>query len=176
MPAPENIEKLKDLKEILANNSNFLLSTYSGLNVSQMVELRSEVRAKAGQMKVIKNRLFKRALAESDEHKEALESLDADLKGPIAVVFAGDEMPAVAKALVEKSKTQNKIALKGGYFDGKYLSEADVKTVANLPTREELLTIIGRGLNTPSVKIALGMKQVIAKLARGIKATGEKNG
>lgn len=176
MPAPVNYKKVEELKGILEENENFLLSTYSGMSVTDMVDLRSEVRSKSGRVKVVKNRLFKRVLAESEKHKDALESLDGDLKGPVAVIFAGEEMPAVAKAIVEKAKTQQKIKLKAGYFDGKYISEEDVKTVANLPTREELLTIIGRGLNTPSTKIAMGMKQIMSKLARGVKAVGEKNG
>jgi large subunit ribosomal protein L10 len=61
-------------------------------------------------------------------------------------------------------------------MDGQYLKASEVKAIETLPSREELLTVIGRGLNTPATKIAVGMKEVIASLARGIKAVGEKNG
>ena len=48
--------------------------------------------------------------------------------------------------------------------------------IASLPSKDELLGIIGRGLNAPAQKIATGMNEIIASLARGIKAIGEKNG
>ena len=61
-------------------------------------------------------------------------------------------------------------------MDGEFLEKKDVEAAANLPSREELLASIGRGLNTPATKIATGMNQIISSLARGIKAVGEKNG
>jgi len=95
--------------------------------------------------------------------------------GPIAVAFAGEELPAIAKIIVEESKKEEKIQLKGGYFEGKFLDQVEVKNIAGLPTKEELLAIIARGLNTPAQKIAIGINEVIAKLARGIKAVAEKS-
>jgi len=83
-------------------------------------------------------------------------------------------LPAIAKIIVEESKKEEKIQLKGGYFEGKFLDQVEVKNIAGLPTKEELLAIIARGLNTPAQKIAIGINEVIAKLARGIKAVAEK--
>lgn len=61
-------------------------------------------------------------------------------------------------------------------MDGEFLDKKGVEAIAGLPGREELLTIIGRGLNTPATKIATGINQIMAGLARGIKAVAEKNG
>ena len=175
MPAPVKLEKQSELAKILGEHEHFVLATYSGLTVEALTELRNEIRAKEGRLKVVKNRLFLRALAGDEKYASAAEGLKEQLKGPVAAIFASEQMPAVAKALVEKSKANQKIQLKGGFFDGQILNESGVKQIANLPTREELLTIIGRGLNTPAQKIATGINEIIASVARGIKAVAEKN-
>ena len=176
MPAEIKTKLLDELKALLAERENFVLTTYSGLSVVEIGELRAELRAKDGRMKVVKNNLFRLALQQSEHHKGAADSIAADLTGPIAVTFTGGDLPAATKVLVDYAKKTGKIELKSGSLDGQYLDPAGVQQIANLPSREELLSIIGRGLNTPAQKIATGMNQIIAGLARGIKAVGEKNG
>ena len=66
MPAPVKIEQLNELKAILNEKQNFVLTTYSGLSVTQISDLRAEVREKNARLKVIKNNLFYRALKEID--------------------------------------------------------------------------------------------------------------
>ena len=175
MAAPIKDGKLSEITKILGEHEHFILTTYSGLTVDALTELRNEVREKEGRVKVVKNRLFIRALAGDERFGEALDGLKEQLKGPVAAVFASEQMPAVAKVLVEKNKANQKIQLKGGFFDGQLLDESGVKQIANLPTKEELLTIIGRGLNTPAQKIATGINEIMASLARGINAVAEKN-
>ena len=174
--APRKIEGLAEIKERLAASENFVLTTYSGLNVVEMGDLRSKIREKNSSMKVIKNNLFKIALRESSAHKELAEMLDADLKGPVAVVFAGSELPAVSKTLVEYSKKESKFQVKIGCMDGKILAKDEIVQIATLPSREELLAKIAGGLNAPVSQIASGMNQIISGLARAIQAVGEKNG
>ena len=176
MPSVLKKEKLEEIKELLSQRGNFVLTTFSGLDVEQMTGLRSEIREKDSRLKVVKNHLFKLALKESPDHSAVLESFETELKGPVAVTFVGEEFPSVAKTLVEFSKKNDKVVIKSGYMDGQFLGANEVKAIATLPSREELLAVIGRGLNTPATKIAMGMNEVIAKLARAIKAVGEKNG
>ncbi|HMU82461.1 MAG TPA: 50S ribosomal protein L10 [Leptospiraceae bacterium] len=174
--SPENKESVTKLKEILSKHANFVVTTYSGLSVVDMGELRSAVREKDGRVKVVKNNLFRIALKESAVHASAADAISDKLKGPIAVTFAGADISAISKALVDFSKKNNKVEVITGFLEGKKLDKAEVQQIANLPSREQLLTIIGRGLNTPATKIAIGMKEVITSLARGIRAVGEKNG
>ena len=152
------------------------MTTYSGLTVEQMSRVRREVRAGKGLMKVVKNNLFRRALQESPEHKGVLDGLDKELHGPLAVTFTASDVPAVSKLLLNYSKEIDKVKIKGGCMEGRFLDAAEVGQIATLPSREELLAIIGRGLNAPAQKIATGMNAIIAGLARGVKAIGEKNG
>ncbi len=177
MPSALKTEQLDELKTLLKERSSFVVTTYTGLKVEEMVELRSQIRSKDARLKVIKNRLFHLALKDSPDHTGSADGLRGDLKGPVAVTFTGgSEFPEVAKLLVEYSKKNDKVKIKSGMMDGSLLNSADVNAIATLPSREELLAVIGRGLNTPATKIAIGMKEVIQSLARGIKAVGEKNG
>ena len=66
--------------------------------------------------------------------------------------------------------------MKAGYFSGEVLDAKGVESIAGLPSREELLAIIARGINTPATQIASGINQVMASLARAINAVAEKNG
>lgn len=176
MPSIENQEKLVEIKKILSTNKNFVIGTYAGLNVEQLLQLRAAVREKNSRLKVVKNTLFKIALKESPEHSALVDSLAPQLKGPVVVAFVDDDLPSVAKLIKDFSEKNDKVQIKSGVMDGQYLSAAEVKDIAGLPTKEELLSIIARGLNTPAQKIAIGINEIISSLARGIKAVGEKNG
>lgn len=175
MPSVDNKTKLESIKEILKDKPNFVVATYTGLNVEKLMKLRGQIRSANGTMKVLKNTLFYLALSESQDHKEAADGLKGVLKGPCAVVFVKDDVPGVAKTLVTEGKTEDKISVKGGYFEGRFIPKDEMVQIANLPSRDELLSIIGRGLNTPATKIATGINQIMAGLARGIKAVAEKN-
>ncbi|GIX42808.1 MAG: 50S ribosomal protein L10 [Leptospiraceae bacterium] len=177
MPSKRNIQLLEEINKILDEKPNIVMTTYTGLTVEQLTELRNKIREKNGTLKVVKNNLFKIALKNSGKHEfeEKSKEIEKTIVGPIAVAFAGEELPAIAKILVEESKKEEKIQLKGGYFEGKFFDQKEIKNLAGLPTKEELLTIIARGLNTPAQKIAIGINEIMAKLARGIKAVAEKN-
>jgi len=174
--APRKVESLAEVKEYLDQQSNFVLATYTGLDVEALTALRGEIRKGDARLKVVKNNLFRRALSESEDHKGALEALNPHLKGPVAVIFANENFPAISKVLVEHSKKMEQVKIKGGCLDGRFLSKDEVIQIAQLPTKDELLAIIARGLNTPAQKIAYGINEVMASLARAIKAVGEKNG
>mgnify|MGYP005842776003 FL=1 len=176
MPSVENKDKIETISAILKEKPNFIVTTFSGLDVEKLTKLRRQIRQANGTMKVLKNTLFHLALSQSGAHKEAADGLEDVLKGPCAVIFVAHDVPAVAKIVVNEGKTEDKLALKGGYFEGRVLPKSEVQAIADLPSRDELLAIIGRGLNTPATKIATGINQIMAALARGIKAVAEKNG
>ena len=171
-------KKVSELQELLQTHSDFVIASCSGMGVPEQNELRSQVRKREGTLRVVKNNLFYVALKNSTAHAQfssTVEEIAKDLKGPVSVAFAGDDFSGISKALLEYAKSASGLSLKSGCLDGAYLNLNEVKELANLPSRQEMLAIIGRGLNTPATKIARGMKEVIAALARGIKAMGEKN-
>lgn len=176
MPSAENKESLTAVKNLLSKRSDFIITTYSGLNVEKMTDLRAKIRGKRAQLKVIKNNLFRIALQESGVHQKDAEKIVPQLKGPVAVTFIEADFPVVSKLLVDYAKENKVVEIKSGFTEGRFLSKGEVTDMAGLPSKEELLAIIGRGLNTPAQKIATGMNEIISKLARAIKAVGEKNG
>lgn len=176
MPAPSKVKQLKEIKEMLSERGSFVVTSYSGLSVAEIGDLRGQIRAKGARFKVVKNSLFELALKDSDAYAALNDKMAAVLRGPVAITFISQDFPIVSKLLMDYSKKQEKVQIRSGCMDGEFLKKSDVEAIASLPSREELLAIIGRGLNTPATKIATGMNQIIAGLARGIKAVGEKNG
>ncbi|MCB1140814.1 MAG: 50S ribosomal protein L10 [Leptospiraceae bacterium] len=176
MAQPEKIEAVADLKVKLEEKPNFILVSYSGLNVKLMEELRMKLRDSDSRLKVIKNNLFLRALKESKLHSEKDIKFGSGYFGPMAVIFSDENLPSIAKICKDFKKDNPVFDFKAGYFSGDVLDSNGVESIAGLPSREELLAIIARGINTPATKIATGINQVMASLARAIQATAEKNG
>jgi large subunit ribosomal protein L10 len=113
------------------------LVDYKGLTVGEMNTLRSEVRARGGSLKVLKNTLVRLAYSNSD-----VECLGPDLVGPRAAVWThSDEgVPALAKTLVDFAKTHPNLGLVKGELQGQVFEASDLEGLAKLPSREELLS------------------------------------
>ncbi len=167
-------KQLEELTATLQRGQGFIVSTYSGLNVAQLRNLRAQLREKEGQFKVVKNRIFYLSLKQDKNYQAVAEQLLKQLHGPLALTFTGANFPAVSKVLFDYSKSSSKLQVKAGYFEGAYLDSKAVSEMAALPGREELLAMIARGLQAPATAIANGLQQVITALARGIQAVAEK--
>ncbi len=171
---PKKLEATAVLKEVLKEQENFVISEYKGIGIPAQSEVRDQIRQKKASFRVIKNSLFRIAMEDTTPSPEARESLKKDLKGPLVLAFSKSDLPSVSKILLDFGKKHNGLRVKSGYMDGSYLSLQDVKDISSLPTREELLTIIARGMNTPVTKIASGLNQLIASIARGVQEVAGK--
>ena len=166
-------EQVAFLAEGMTAKPNVILAEYTGLKVNDLQELRKQLKEKGVEYKVIKNNLFFRAW--KDLQKDGADEIKDLLVGPLGVVLAGDELPAAAKILKDYEKKSKILKIKGGFFEGKVLNTKGIKAMAGLPTKEEFLGIIGRGINSPTTKIALGMNEVMARLARAVQAVAEQS-
>lgn len=175
-PQPEKVEAVATLKQKLEKKPNFILVSYSGLSVKAMEDLRKKLRENDSRMQVIKNNLFLRALKESSAHANQKIQFGPEYKGPLAAIFSDENLPVIAKVCKEFKKANEVFEVKGGYIAGEVLDAKGVDSIAGLPSKDELLAIIARGINTPATQIASGINQVIASLARAINAVAEKNG
>lgn len=143
-----------------------IVSHYKGLSVSEMTELRQNVRKAGAQFKVTKNRLAHRALKDTKYEKVI------DLfKGPTAVAFAEDPVSA-AKAMQEFSKKNDKLVLLGGAFNDTILDQAAIKQLASLPGLDELRAKICALLATPATRVAGVLQAPAGQLARVFGAYG----
>ena len=168
------IAKIKQIRELLEERPNFILSNVSRLDVATQNKLRADLSSKKVTLKVVKNNLFHIALKEKEAYKNAIEPIQNDLKYQIFIAFVGAEFSSAAKLLLDVKKEVEGLDVKSGCFEGNYIDLNEIKEYANLPSHEELLVIIARGVNTPATKLATGLKEIIASLARGIKAVAEK--
>lgn len=134
-----------ELAEKLASAKATFLADYRGLNVEQLNKLRSELRGAGVEYRVVKNTLLRLAAQGT-----GAAALDPFLEGPTAIAIAGQDPVAPAKILSDFAKANAKFELKGGALEGKALSVEDVKALAELPSREQLLAMMLGSLNAPA--------------------------
>jgi large subunit ribosomal protein L10 len=135
MPSTQKIERVAELKEEIEGASALLLTEYRGLTVSEITELRRSLREGGARFAVIKNTLMRRALEGTDA--AGLESL---FEGPSAVAFVKDDPVAAAKSVTAASKKFPSLILRGGFVEGRVLSADQAKALADLDSREVMLS------------------------------------
>jgi large subunit ribosomal protein L10 len=162
------IDEVSSMVDHLKDKGNIILTNYSGIRVKDLSKLRKILRGKHAEYRVVKNTLFKRALKEV-----GVEGLDEFLKGPVAVAFTKDDIGEVAKALKDFAKDVEKFSYSAGYLDRVLYTQDQIKKIADLPSKEVVLAQLMGMINAPARGIAVGMNQIMASLARGIKAVAE---
>lgn len=149
------VEKIKKAQSIV-------LVDYKGIKVTDETALRKKMREAGAEYIITKNRLFKIALKEAGVE----DSFDDLLEGTTAFAFGYDEPVAAAKITYELSKAKEKekiFTIKGGCLGGKRVETAEVLSLAQLPSREQLLSMILNGMLGPVRKLAYGLVAVADK-------------
>ena len=138
-PRADKVAVVAEVKEKLESANGVLLTEYRGIDVPGMAELRASLRPAGGEYKIYKNTLVKIAANELGME------LDEFLAGPTALAFIGEkadgsrgDSAAIAKALKEFSKSNENLVIKGGLLDGKAITPAEIKALAELPSRDVL--------------------------------------
>lgn len=121
------------------------LADYRGLNVEQANALRRKLQAVGVEYRVVKNTLLRLAAKDT-----GVACLDEHLVGPTAIALVTEDPVAPAKALVEFAKQNNVFELKAGMLNGKLLAAADIKALAELPSREELIAKMLGSMSAPA--------------------------
>ncbi|MGI9860691.1 50S ribosomal protein L10 [Moorella naiadis] len=138
------VEVTKEIKEKLGSSIVSLLADYRGLNVAEMTKLRRQLREAGVEFKVVKNTLTIRAIREL-----GLEGLEPYLEGPTAIAFSSTDPVAPAKILSEVMRNSKTFQIKVGVLQGKVISASDIKALADLPSREQLLARVVGGFQAP---------------------------
>jgi large subunit ribosomal protein L10 len=142
MKRAEKEQLVSDLRDKLQGAKSLYYTDFTGLNVKRMTELRRRLKKQGVDYVVIKNTLALRAVNESGLVGERL-------KGPTGLVMGADPV-AAAKVLTDFAKEfEQKPTVKGGLLDGKAIDSAQVKQLASLPSREQMLADLGAGLQSP---------------------------
>ncbi|MGB8702494.1 MAG: 50S ribosomal protein L10 [Thermosynechococcaceae cyanobacterium] len=170
--SPEDKKQIvADLKTALEETQMTFVIDYQGLTVSEITDLRNRLRPVGASCKVTKNTLMKIAVDGND----AWQPLTEYAAGASAFVLVKEDMSAAIKAYFDFQKATKKTELRGGVLDGRALSQAEVKALGDLPPKEILMAQIAGAINALATKVAVGINEVPASLARGIQAYAEKD-
>ena len=151
-------EEVKKLAEKMKNASLVLLTDYRGIDVADVTALRKAVRTVNGEYSVIKNNITRRALKEC-----GIEDLDDSLVGPTAVIIANEEYLPVLKAIYSYAKKSDFYKIKAGVLEGKSTTAEELKVLAQLPSREELIAKLAGCLLANVSKLAATLEAVKVK-------------
>lgn len=166
----EKKEELVSLyTDLLSNSKAAILTDYRGLTVADINQLRNKLRETQGEFHVIKNRLMKLALK-----KAGLPVPEDLLEGPTATGFCFDEVPTMAKVLVDFSKESQTLVVKGGLLGDRIISADEVKALAELPSREVLFAQVLGAIQAPASGVAGAIAGSIRSILYVLKARVEQ--
>jgi len=165
MARPEKVAVVDEIRTKLDESDAAVLTEYRGLTVHELAELRASLRPTGTQYKVFKNTLARRAI-----EGRGLDEITDLFEGPVAIAFVSGDAAAAAKALREFGKNHEALVVKGGLLGERVVSPNDIAALAELPSREVLLTQIA-GLFQQPLTRAAGLFQAFPRnLAYGVKA------
>jgi large subunit ribosomal protein L10 len=151
---------LDRLKSELARVSTVILTTFQGIKVDEDTKLRRAVQAAGGKYKVVKNTLAERAGAGTPA-----ENLLKNLTGTNSIAYTEADPVALAKAITRIAKDVPAFQFKSGVVEGRVVSIADIKQLANLPSKEELISKIMFLLDAPAQRTAVALNALPRNLA-----------
>ncbi|MEX0921335.1 MAG: 50S ribosomal protein L10 [Rhodovibrionaceae bacterium] len=160
---------VSDLNQKFDEATLMVVTQQSGLTVSEVTALRSKVRELGASYKVTKNRLTKRALQGTK-----FEGLSDLFTGPTAITLSEDPV-AGAKACVEFAKGNEKLIIIGGSLNGEAMDAEGVKSLASLPSLDELRGKIVGLMQAPATKIAGVLQAPAGQMARVLGARGAQD-
>ena len=155
-------EEVSKLAAEMKEAKIILLTDYRGINVTDVTNLRTDLRNVNAKYTVIKNNITRRALAEC-----GIEGLDDKLVGPTAVIMSNEDYLEPAKAIYNFTKNNDYYKIKGGVIEGKVMTAEEIITLAKLPSRETLLSMLAGALLGNISKVAVVLDQVRIKKEAG---------
>jgi large subunit ribosomal protein L10 len=161
MNRDEKAEIISEVKELLDSSTAVYLTDYGGINVEDINNLRNQFRQEGVRYKVFKNNLFKLALDESGRY----DKLADHLSGMTGFAFTTTNPIAPAKIINNYFGDKEKLALKACYVEGEYYDGSQLKTLATLPSKNEIIAGIMGSLDSPVSGIVGAINAVMRDLA-----------
>lgn len=157
-----------NLTELLSNAKTTVYAKYQGLTVAELQELRKAAREAGVKIKVVKNRLVKVAMGQIAVYKD---TDTTGLTGQLLYAISGEDEVAPAKVLATFAKTHGALDLLGGFSDlGKALSSDEVKTLAAMPSKNELIAQVVAQLLSPVTDSISGLAGGLPGIISGLEA------
>ena len=170
MTREQKQEFISDLQERLARAEAVYLTDFTGLDVQAMTTLRRELKNSSGEYMVVKNRLLKRAMEETE-----LPDVSSYLTGPTGVVFGIDGAVDAARAVVDFARANDdRPVFKVGVVESGLLSPEEIARISRLPSREELLSQVAGVLGAPLSAFVGALGGKMQEMAGLVEALREK--
>ena len=165
MEKKQKIELVEALSNRFKGATALYFTKYTGMNVLQATELRAMFKKKNVDYIVSKNTLAKIAIEKSGLKVELFNDY---LLGQIGIAYANEDPTAPAKVIKEFKESNECLEVVGLFFDGEVYESEKYKEFASLPSKEELLTKLASGLNSPMTKVAYCLKSSMTMLANAL--------
>jgi len=162
---------IENIKGSVEERSNAFLISYSSLSGSQMNDLRKDLKRLGAQMFVSRTRLARLALKEIEQ-----EEFSSVLSGQTAFVWSNADAVTVSKLLVDFTKKNDNVSVRGAVLDGAFLPDQDIKRLADLPSREVLLSQLLSAILSPITTLAGHLNAKSRDLLSILKQLSEKKG
>ena len=162
-------EKIDAIKSKIEKAQVAVITEYQGLTVEDITKLRREIQKTGGDYMVTKNTLAKIAVKGTE-----YEALAEKMTGPIALAFGFEDPVSPAKAVVKFIKESKKGAIVGAVLEGKLMTEAETRALAELPSKEELYAKMLGSINSPASGIVGSINAVMAQLTRAMAAVRDQ--
>jgi large subunit ribosomal protein L10 len=162
MVKPEKIAVVKEIKEKLEKATSVILSDFRGLTFDQLATLRSALREKGAEFRIVKNTLTRIAIKEL-----GLIELTDFLTGPTAIAFSYEDPIVATKILADFARENKTFTIKGGLLEGKFVDQTELKMISSLPSRDILLAKLTGILKAP----VYGFAGVISAPLQGLIGT-----
>ncbi len=157
-------EVVADLKQLLEASQLAVVIDYQGLSVSEITDLRNRLRASGSVCKITKNTLMRQAV----EGEQDWAPMTTFLQGSSAFILVKDDVGSAIRAYQSFQKDTKKTEFRGGVMQGQALSQEQVKAIADLPSKEELMAKVAGSINSLAAKLARSINEVPTSLGRGI--------
>lgn len=164
-------QQLEDLRTLLDGASGIYVLNFTTMTVAEDFAFRNEIKSLDCKYKVFKNTLIKRAFDET----EGLEIPDEYLKGQSGIVFAYDDPTVPAKLIKKLFDDKGKPALKAASLDGQVFGGDQLKTIASLPSKQDMFASIIGSVNSPASGIHGCINGLMRDIASMIEEVGKKN-
>jgi len=160
MKKNEKVDLIAEAVELIQSSTAVYLTDFSKINVADISEIRNQFRKEGVRYKVFKNTLFKRAIEETGKY----ERLSEHLVGMTGFAFASTNPVAPAKIIKKYNDASQKLSLKACYIETQYYDGSKLAELAELPTKEELISSILGSLDSPAAGIVGSIAAVIREL------------
>ena len=160
---------VSEVSEVAAKAHSAIAAEYIGIDVESMTQLRAKARESSVYLRVVKNTLARRALEDTD-----FACMNDSLTGPLILAFSQEDPGSAARVISDFAKDNDKLVVKLVSIGGKLLGAGEIKRLADMPTKEQAISMLMSVMNAPVTKLARTMKEVPGKLVRTVAAVRDQ--